>query len=664
MEDLRSSLFGSVAVRAGLCTREQVGECLGLQEQYREAGKRVPRLGELLASRGYLSVEQVKAILTGEVTEPGKRFGEICATLRFCTVEQVKDALEEQSRLDSLEEGHKRLGEILLKKGYLKSEQLPPILQAQGIEIAECTKCRRSYNVRSSAGPEAWTCPSCGRDLIAVTGYENVTAVEEEALAEPAPPGAPAVVSEEPADELVVEEVEEVVLEEEEEREYGGFVVEEKLGSDVQGTLYKARHKETAQLATLKVYDVSRSRNEEFTRRFVEEARRAVGLDHPGLKKVAGAGKDRGQFYYASEFVAGKSLRRLIEEQKRLPTRVATHIVRQVAEALKYAHGKGMVHGEVRPSNIIVTHEGKVKLAGLGQAKDPKANILFLAREEGEVPLYVAPEQGTEGASVDHRADVYSLGATWYHMATGTPPFKGKAPVEILMRMAEEELKRPEAVEPKVQRPVGDIIMKMMAIEPDRRYQSMQALLLDLEKVSSLETGKFEPVEALSYPEEQARPEGGEIRRGKRRRSASRRATKIAETPREKERPSRAGGAARERERPLRAARDGERLPRAARVRRGAPSPATVWIVAALIIFAGLGAMLGILYYGGWFESEEYLEEGYREIRKWIEEGAPARPDPSLPPPPKEDEPPVYGPSLWGPRGPIDSRSRRGRGEP
>ncbi len=723
MGDLRSSLFGSVAVRAGLCTRRQVQECLDLQKQYQGAGKRVPRMGEILASKGHLSIEQVKAILTGEVTEPGKRFGEICATLQFCTIDQVKDALEEQSRLDSLKEAHRRLGEILLKQGHLKAEQLPPVLQAQGIEIAECTKCRRSYNVRASAGQEAWKCPKCGRDLIGVIGYEDVTAVAEEAVAPPAeeeleelpagapaqaapavvpaepPPPAPAaaggkaapyVVSKEPADDLIVEEVEEVVLGEEEEREYGGFVTEERLGSDAQGDLYKARHKETAQLVTLKLYDISRSKNDAFVKQFVEEAKRVTGVEHPGLKKVAGAGKDKGHLYYASEFVAGKSLRRLIGEQGRIPTRVATHIVRQVAEVLKHAHGKGMVHGEVRPSNIIVTHDGKVKLAGLGQAKDPRANILFLARSAGEVPLYMAPEQGTEGAMVDHRADVFSLGATWYHMVAGSPPYKGKAPIEVLMRMAEEDVERPETVQPKVQKPISDIIMKMMAIEPDERYQSMQALLLDVENIASLETGKFEPVKELSYPKEQARPEGGEFRRSRRKSRtgmrASRRVTKVAESPRrrgtvamtrrERERPprvARAARAGREKERPPRAERE-ERPSRGAMARRGGSSAATGWIAAVLILLVGFALVMLILYAGDYFGPGEPIEEeaGYEDVyEEETSTPTPPRPAPVIgrppapPPQPEEKKPePVFGRSLLGPRAPLDTRKRKDKDAP
>lgn len=558
MGDIRASLFGTIAVKAGLATREQVGECLRLQREARERGEPVPRLGELMAQKGYLSPEQVEAILRGDFATAGKRFGEICVQMRFATEDQVKAALAEQEKLRK-EGTNQRLGIIMLKMGYIKPHQIPAVLHVQGFEIAECSKCRLTYNVDMSSPSSALKCARCGRELILVTGYEELEPESEVKDIRPtgskpaipavgrdvepiAPAKTPVPQDSAPAEAEVIE-AEEVPLEsiigpqEEtqvppaEEAEpvevvepeeipteaelpvYGEFRALQKLGQDALGVLYQAEHITTGQTVALKVIDLERTRDKAFVDRFVTETKRAASLFHPNIKRVIGAGRDKGHLYYASEFVEGKSVRQLLESEGRVSVRAANRIVRAVADALRYAHAQGIFHGEIRPSYILVTPTGQVKLAELGVAKNIRENLERLVRAHGVTPFYVAPELATPQGVIDARTDMFELGATYYHMVTGKPPYEGSSPLQVLMQMAEQEVVPAHIVNPNVPFQVSEIIKKMMAPEPAERFQSMDELIAELDRTENLQTitggtaVASGPVK-LEYSPAEARPEG------------------------------------------------------------------------------------------------------------------------------------------------------------
>jgi len=594
MGDIRANLFGTIAVKAGLATREQVGECIRLQREARERGEPIPRLGELMAQKGYLSPEQVEAILRGDFAAPGKRFGELCVQMRFATQEQVDAALAEQDALRK-EGTNQRIGAILLRKGHLKAHQIPAVLKVQGFEIAECSKCRLTYNVDVSSPSSALKCARCGRELIMVTGYEDVEITAEvhdirptgskpsipavgrevepaapetpasapaesampiesedvpleeivgpEGLAppEPAPPSQPEppaaapeeapaaegaalatgpqaseetipVAEEVPAVEIVPEEI----PTEGEAPVYGEFRALQRIGQDALGVLYQAEHVKTHQVVALKVIDLERTRDKTFVDTFVAETRRAAGLFHPNIKRVLAAGRAKGHLYYASEFVAGKSVKQLLDSEGRVSTRAANRIVRAVAEGLKYAHAQGIFHGDIRPSCILVMPDGQVKLAEVGVAKNIRENLERLTRAHGVTPFYTAPELATPQGKIDARTDVFGLGATYYHMVTGKAPFEGSSPLQVLMRMAEQETVPAHIANPSVPFQVSELIKKMMAPEPDERFQSMEELIAELDRTENLQTITGAPVAVrgtpapvkLAYSPAEARPEG------------------------------------------------------------------------------------------------------------------------------------------------------------
>jgi len=788
-----SSLFGMLAIKAGLVTSGQVEECLRLQESMREAGGAVPRLGEVMCLRGYLSPEQVQAIIRGDFAERGKQFGELCVAMNFSTCEQVEECLAEQEQLRHGGRGE-RLGKLLVGRGYLKEGLVPIVLGLQGLEIAECTKCRLAYNVSVNSSPADLKCSRCGLDLIVVTACDDMGLgdVAESAppglqsgaggagrklpglqsgaggagrklpgkpvsplppaapAAAPAPPGhprpqattapatraraagrprpytsPPAVVmstaanyfagqgglgpaefltktkvatmkllhhldgasalgaylvegavdgaaedtykarvvwdqrdeskramcfrtmgtrngdqhevwltlwTRDPAETQAIENevLRAPVWKEREgvagERTYGcgsivlgfneeasmlsliyreerevpftgeeycgrlgllfdelaslldqaamappapaeapapparpdGIVVEdvsidelmgtptqptppvtiptaqaqspesvrppgetpepppelpvlgkfrglERIGRDVLGVLYRAEHVETRKIVALKVIDEVHARDPDFAQHFMKNAKAAARLKHPNLKRIIAAGRVEGHPYYASEFVEGRSAHMLVEDEGRMSLPEAGRVIRAVAEGLRYAHAGGVLHGDIRPSHIIVSSGGGVKLAETGVSGNIRdgverllqdlgctfADALVQNKLRGQVQqllrdrcvtaLFMAPEVCGSHGTADARTDIYGLGAAYYYMVTWLPPFSGTPPLRMLMGM-DGAATAPRALNRDLPLDVNLLIQKMMAPDPAERHQTVAELIEDLDK--------------------------------------------------------------------------------------------------------------------------------------------------------------------------------------
>ncbi len=262
----------------------------------------------------------------------------------------------------------------------------------------------------------------------------------------------------------------------------------------------------TDEAVPLKVIDLSHPRDNAFVNRFVGETKKAEGLSHANLKRVIAAGSDKGHLYYASEFVEGNSVRQLISSEKRVSIRAATRIIRAVADALRYAHARGVYHGDIRPSYIMVAPDGKVKLAETGVAKNVRETVERFVQQDGVTPFYMAPELATPRCVADTRSDIYELGATYFHMVTGKPPFEGNTPLQILMRMAQEEPPSANVVNPGVPFEVSKVIRKMMAPEFRDRFQTMDQLIQELDQIENLGTlagvpaGQVAAAAAVSAP--------------------------------------------------------------------------------------------------------------------------------------------------------------------
>ena len=297
-----------------------------------------------------------------------------------------------------------------------------------------------------------------------------------------------------------------------------GYRIEEMIGSGAMGQVYRATQLSMNRQVAFKVLAPKLASNPRFRERFLREARAAGRLHHPNLISVHDVAEADGLMFFSMELVEGTSLRALITKQGRAPEVRALEMMRQVLEALKYAHAAGVIHRDIKPDNIMLTKEGMVKLADLGLSKNEGDDEDAYTTQAGAImgtPHYMAPEQGRDAHSVDHRADLYAMGATLYHLVCGTPPFTGESALEVVIKAAAQPLRFPE---PGPSPAVRVLISRLMAKKPEDRPQTAGETL---EIVSKLRRQKME-----TDPEHQDDAQAAISRaRGRRLRRTLRRAT-------------------------------------------------------------------------------------------------------------------------------------------
>ena len=256
-------------------------------------------------------------------------------------------------------------------------------------------------------------------------------------------------------------------------KELGHCTLQRKLGQGGMGAVYLAHHPGLNKAIAIKVLPGDLANNPEFRERFIREARLAARLEHPNVVQVHDVGYEMGVHYIAMQFIEGKSLDAILKERKKLAVGEALSTTKRVAAALAAAAKLGIVHRDIKPHNILISKDGVVKVADFGLAKDEDANRSI--SEPGTVmgtPYYMSPEQA-KGVNVDHRSDLYSLGATLYHMLTGKRLFDGGTPVTIVMKQASDEEPVPaRQLEPSIPAPVDAFLTKLLQKDPVNRYQT------------------------------------------------------------------------------------------------------------------------------------------------------------------------------------------------
>lgn len=260
----------------------------------------------------------------------------------------------------------------------------------------------------------------------------------------------------------------------------GGYEILEVVGSGGMGKVYRARQISMDRIVALKVLHKHLTNDSAFVEQFVREARAAGRLDHSNVIHVYDVGKTDDTYYFSMEFVEGVPVSRLLERGP-LPLRQAVDIVLAIAQALLYAHNQGIVHGDVKPHNMMVGESG-VKLADLGLARSlshPDELRNHEPRRAWGTPKYMAPELA-RGQSRSPATDIYSLGATLYHMLTGRAPFTGSDPREILRKVVHEPLRPVRELNPDVPVPLALVVEKMLAKTPEERQLSMRQVIDDL----------------------------------------------------------------------------------------------------------------------------------------------------------------------------------------
>jgi serine/threonine-protein kinase len=358
-------------------------------------GSRVSEWGGLMAE---------STTMTSGGIDVQNRFGALAIELGFCTQQQLHEAMKVQSA--AAKAGfRKRLGDILVKKGYLTPEQLKRILSSQKVDE--------------------------GKKRIA------------------------------------------------------NFEIVSKLGEGSMGSVFKARQRGMDRVVALKLLSPQLAKDEDFRRRFIKEARAVAKLNHPHIVSGIDVGEYNRVYYFAMEFVDGQTLAQRMEScGGRLSEKEALESARQTALALQHAHQNGLLHRDVKPENILVDKAGVTKLADLGLVRINHPGEDFSAEKGLAIgtPFYISPEQAQGLLDITPATDIYSLGATLYHILTGEPPYDAPTGREIMKKHVREPVPDPRTANPTLSPRTSRICMKCMQKDPKERYRDCEALANDIEK--------------------------------------------------------------------------------------------------------------------------------------------------------------------------------------
>jgi serine/threonine-protein kinase len=274
-------------------------------------------------------------------------------------------------------------------------------------------------------------------------------------------------------------------------RKIDEYQIESLLGKGGMGSVYKGLDTILRRPIALKVLAPGLAEDLNAIKRFEREARIIAEINHPNIAQVFRIGKVDGLPYYVMEYIEGKSLQQILAEEGRLTGTRSVKIILDAARGLKAAAERNIIHRDIKPANIMVTESGGVKVVDFGIAKAfsddtfKTATGLLLG-----TPRYMSPEQG-RGAAVDLRADIYSLGATFYHMVTGVPPFDSDNPITLIQKHVTEPVRSVTELNPNVPEKICNIIYAMLAKTPADRIQDYAQLILGLEAASGHATTLF-----------------------------------------------------------------------------------------------------------------------------------------------------------------------------
>lgn len=257
------------------------------------------------------------------------------------------------------------------------------------------------------------------------------------------------------------------------------YEVLEKIGTGGMSDVYKAKDHKLNRLVAVKILKQEFSENENFVSKFRVEAQSTAGLMHPNIVNVYDVGDEDGVNYIVMELVDGITLKKYIEKKARLSVKEAVSIAIQVAMGLEAAHNNNIIHRDIKPQNIMISKDGKVKVTDFGIAKAATSNTIT-SNVMGSVH-YTSPEQARGGYS-DAKSDIYSLGITLFEMLTGRVPFNGDTTVAIAIKHIQEDLPSPADYNDDIPISVEKIVLKCCQKSPDRRYQSAAELITDLKK--------------------------------------------------------------------------------------------------------------------------------------------------------------------------------------
>ena len=291
----------------------------------------------------------------------------------------------------------------------------------------------------------------------------------------------------------------------------GGYTVLQKLGAGGMGAVYLARQNSLDRNVALKTLHPRLADDPQLVARFTREAFAAAQLTHHNIVQIYDIGQEQGTNFFSMEYVQGRTLSDVLKETHKVDADTGVGYVLQAARGLKFAHEHGLIHRDIKPENLLLNDQGVVKVADLGLVKrvgiaetnltaagvagQGKSDIAVTGFQRSMgTPLYMPPEQATDAANVDQRADIYSLGCTLYHLVTGQPPFTGRTALEVMTQHASAPVTPPDAVVGDVPHNLSPLIVKMLAKQPAGRYPSMKDVIDALEQFMGIATvGPYMP---------------------------------------------------------------------------------------------------------------------------------------------------------------------------
>jgi serine/threonine-protein kinase len=262
----------------------------------------------------------------------------------------------------------------------------------------------------------------------------------------------------------------------------GRYRIMRKLGAGGMANVYLAEDQELGRRVAIKILNDRHAGDDQFIERFRREAKNAAGLSHPNIVSIYDRGEAEGTYYIAMEYLDGRTLKELIVSRGPAPIKTAIEYTRQILAAIGHAHRNGIVHRDIKPHNVVVDSDGRLKVTDFGIARSGASQMTEAGSIIGTAQ-YLSPEQA-KGAPVDQRSDLYAVGVVLYELLTGKVPFSGDTPLEIAMKHLSKVPEPPSKLRPEVSDDLDMIVLRALAKDPEERYQTAEEMAADLSRVA------------------------------------------------------------------------------------------------------------------------------------------------------------------------------------